>query len=408
MTLSGWMRKVEWSRWYRRGTIALATLTLCSCRQMHPCPSQGFGPQPQSFGPQATGDTLPPQAFTGQPGDGYTRPYGAVPVAPTAPFGIPLPQTLVTPWAPPGIALPWPRDEYLHDGGDKIPDVRVQDDWRVSGLDSEDTVVHYDTIDGQTVVEPSNRVHIYSPRFAAVRQVSGAEFSIQNEALVGIDADLHLVQHDERRGAEAATQPLQPIGEIGTRQASIARLKQGEGRLANELPMRELKAGFLPYENYSAIRMGIIEQSEKARLMESIDAAITWTRDQAVQVVMDGVAASVETGDQRAQATFTIDVPNNPKLRVIKVASTNVALPGEIVDFTIRFDNIGDQKIGNVTLIDNLTTRLEYVEGTAQASRKAEFFTEVNEQDSLVLRWEFAEPLGPGEGGLVRFHCRVR
>jgi uncharacterized repeat protein (TIGR01451 family) len=93
---------------------------------------------------------------------------------------------------------------------------------------------------------------------------------------------------------------------------------------------------------------------------------------------------------------------------VIKVASTNVALPGEIVDFTIRFDNIGDQKIGNVTLIDNLTTRLEYVEGTAQASRKAEFFTEVNEQDSLVLRWEFAEPLGPGEGGLVRFHCRVR
>jgi len=202
--------------------------------------------------------------------------------------------------------------------------------------------------------------------------------------------------------------PLQPLGEIGVKQASIARLKQGEGRVANELSLRELKDGFLPYENFTAIRMGIIEQSEKARLMESIDAAITWTHDKAVQVVMNGLAAAVEVGDQRAQATFTIDVPNNPKLRVIKVASTNVAVPGEIVDFTIRFDNIGDQQIGNVTLIDNLTTRLEYVEGTAQSSRKAEFFTDVNEQDSLVLRWEFAEPLGPGEGGLVRFHCKVR
>ena len=31
-----------------------------------------------------------------------------------------------------------------------------------------------------------------------------------------------------------------------------------------------------------------------------------------------------------------------------------------------------------------------------------------NDGDSLTLRWEFADPLGPGEGGLVRFHCRVR
>ena len=28
--------------------------------------------------------------------------------------------------------------------------------------------------------------------------------------------------------------------------------------------------------------------------------------------------------------------------------------------------------------------------------------------DSLTLRWDFVEPLLPGEGGLVRFNCRVR
>ena len=110
----------------------------------------------------------------------------------------------------------------------------------------------------------------------------------------------------------------------------------------------------------------------------------------------------------RAQATFRVDEPNHPCLRVIKTASKKVAKPGDVVDFTIRFDNTGDQTIKKVVLLDNLTTRLEYVPQTAQSSRRAEFSTTVNDGDSLVLRWDFVDPLPPGEGGLVRFHCRVR
>ena len=101
-------------------------------------------------------------------------------------------------------------------------------------------------------------------------------------------------------------------------------------------------------------------------------------------------------------------MPNNPCLRVIKIASKKQAKPGEIVDFTVRFDNLGDQAIKNVVIIDNLTTRLEYVAQTAQSSRRAEFSTSVNDGDSLMLRWDFVDPLPPGEGGLVRFNCRVR
>ena len=93
---------------------------------------------------------------------------------------------------------------------------------------------------------------------------------------------------------------------------------------------------------------------------------------------------------------------------MIKLASTTMARPGEFVDFTIRFDNIGDQKIGNVTLVDNLTTRLEYVEGSAEASLAADFSATPNEGDSLLLRWEFADPFPAGDGGVVRFRCRVR
>jgi uncharacterized repeat protein (TIGR01451 family) len=93
---------------------------------------------------------------------------------------------------------------------------------------------------------------------------------------------------------------------------------------------------------------------------------------------------------------------------VIKVASTSAANVGDIIDFTIRYDNMGDQVIGNVTIIDNLTPRLEYVEGSAQASRAANFSTKANEAGSLILRWEVIDPLPKGEGGLVRFKCRLR
>ena len=93
---------------------------------------------------------------------------------------------------------------------------------------------------------------------------------------------------------------------------------------------------------------------------------------------------------------------------MIKVASTDAALPGDIVDFTIRLDNLGRKPVGNVTLVDNLTTRLEYVEGSAQSSLEAKFSTTENNGGSLVLRWDFGEPIGPGDGGLVRFKCRVR
>ena len=97
---------------------------------------------------------------------------GNEPVAPTADYGIPLPETTITPWSPPGIARPWPHDEYLHDGGDRDIQVTVSDDFQVHGLEMEDTIVHFDTIDGRRLVEPSNRVSIYAPRFGAVRQVA--------------------------------------------------------------------------------------------------------------------------------------------------------------------------------------------------------------------------------------------
>jgi uncharacterized repeat protein (TIGR01451 family) len=214
--------------------------------------------------------------------------------------------------------------------------------------------------------------------------------------------------NQEDRLATTAVQPEQPLGEVATRQPSISRVGEGTMPAISRQPIAAMAGGFAVHENFKAIRQGIFEESEKARLMEMVDAAIVWTHEQAVQVVLDGTAAVSVTSDQRVQTTYRADEPNHPCLRVIKVASTKIAKPGDTVDFTIRFDNLGDTVIKHVVLVDNLTTRLEYVPGTAQSSRDAEFSTEVNEGESLLLRWDFTEPLPVGQGGLVRFHCRVR
>jgi uncharacterized repeat protein (TIGR01451 family) len=92
----------------------------------------------------------------------------------------------------------------------------------------------------------------------------------------------------------------------------------------------------------------------------------------------------------------------------LKLASSGEGLPGEEIEFTLRFDNIGDQVIGNVTIADNLTTRLEYMPGSAKSSVNADFITEQNDVGSLVLRWEIKDPVKPGAGGVLRFKVKVR
>ena len=95
-------------------------------------------------------------------------------------------------------------------------------------------------------------------------------------------------------------------------------------------------------------------------------------------------------------------------MRIIKIANKDAARPGEFVEFTLRFENIGDEPIGNVTILDNLSARLRYVEGTAQSSVQADFLADLSETGSLVLRWEIEKPLMPKEFGVVRFICKVQ
>jgi uncharacterized repeat protein (TIGR01451 family) len=310
--------------------------------------------------------------------------------------------------APDGLACPWPADEYICDGGDNNLDANVRKDWAVVGLDQEDTIAHYDTLDGKTEITESNKICIYAPRFAAVRKVVAPILHEGHERMADVANADKLNLHEEKLAASTAIQPEQIRADVMIDQAQSFRERNaGIGLEATQQPVLA-SHGFLPFEDLQLIHRGVFEAGEKARLAERTQAALVWQEAQAVQVVIDGKMAAEGKGLSALEETVVYELEGKPRLRIVKIADKSDARPGEIVNFTLRFDNVGEQTVGNVTIVDNLTTRLEYVEGSQSCSLKADFATELNEGESLVLRWAIIEPLKVREGGIIRFQCRVR
>jgi uncharacterized repeat protein (TIGR01451 family) len=298
-------------------------------------------------------------------------------------------------------------DEYICDGGDRETEVSVLQDWTVRGLDTEDTAAHYDTIQGETHVEIANRVCIYAPRFAAVRTVRGMAGHQQEETLVA--SRDRVLPHGDTTNMLATTgvQNVQPLGKLGLKPVNVYQQKDIGIPLERTVVPAGLSDAFLPHEDFKLIRHGIADLAEKARLANAIDNAIAWTGNEAVKAAIDGKLPVEASNNFAAEQLYVYDFGKS-RMRIVKTASKQNAKPGEIIDFTLRFDNIGDQTIGNVTVLDSLTTRLEYVENSVQSSVAADFYTQANEGDSLVLRFEVIDPVKVGQGGVIRFQARVR
>jgi uncharacterized repeat protein (TIGR01451 family) len=362
-------------------------------------------------GSPADGGTLPPTAFSGPgfvaqaAGDDSRVPARL----PGMELGVPVPYTPAAPWQPPGIAGPWPPDEYVCDGGNAGPPVRVGRQYDVHGLGVEDTVAHFDTLEGQTLVEPSNRVCLYSPRFGAVRQVVGVEIDQQRDRATDVHLPSRLAAPTTSQQLGLSGQKVQPVAGLGMHPAEALRMRQGDGALSSRIGPNGFDNAYRSYENVAVIRQGIFIEAEAPFLAKGVQAAVAWSHDQAVQIILDHQAANALASTRKLQETYTVgSLPAQPRLRLVKVASTPFAEPGDEVAFTLRFDNVGNQPIGNVTILDSLSGRLEYVAGSAQCSRKAQFSTRPNEGDSVLVRCELSDPLPPGAGGVLRFSCRVR
>jgi uncharacterized repeat protein (TIGR01451 family) len=99
--------------------------------------------------------------------------------------------------------------------------------------------------------------------------------------------------------------------------------------------------------------------------------------------------------------------PDRP-LVLCKLADRQTARVGDVITFTLKYTNQGGHPITGIVISDSLASRLEYVPGSVQTDRDAQFTTQVNEAGSLILRWEIGGSLAPGQSGLIRFKALVR
>ena len=342
---------------------------------------------------------LPRSAWTGEPPAGVDIPH-------LNSGGIPYPDN----WRPPGIPGPWPADEYLFQGGDREQTVNVGKDWSLDNLDSEDAIVHYHTLDGELVVQPTNQIPIYAPRFGSVRRMDGLVQLDSQVKLAGVDLPTSLGHRNSAQSTGGILQQMQPQHNLVVRSSSSYREKtQGIDLYQQEGVLSDMNV-MMRGENRHRERLLDGDISEKPRLGQSVTSAKDKVIKQAAQVTVEETPVSENTGVSGIEKVHVYHMPKGKnRLEVSKTSSSHSARPGDTIEFTIQFKNVGTQVVGNVTIVDHLTSRLEYIEESQVSSLEAKFFVQESVQEgTTIIRWEIRDPVARGESGQVTFRCRVR
>lgn len=311
------------------------------------------------------------------------------------------------PNCPPG-RVPWPADEYLWNGCDLNENAHVRANYVVHGLELQDTIVHYDTEQGTTEVCHSNCVPIYAPRFASTRKTTTPILYEGHERMAAVEKpDLPVIQR-EMLPPGVAIQPVPPVGQVGLKQLQVFR-EQNRGIVIEQPVMLiQVREGYLPNQDLQKYAIMIFENGEKPRFTELIQAALVWQHNLPPQVIIDARPVAEAKGEKPPMGFHVYERDAKACIKICKVASRADAQPGDIIDFMLKVENVGDQTLERVTILDNLVTRLDYIETSAECSIAHTFSTCENQGDSLTLRWELHDPLPPGHHAFLRFQCRMR
>lgn len=300
-------------------------------------------------------------------------------------------------------------DEYLFDGGDRENPVHY-DEYHRLGLDTEDTVVEYQTHKGNHEVKKSNRVAVYAPRFAAIRSASSPLSGTSVDTLattedavhgVGIDARTVITQHKQREQLEGIRMRSRASGvETESQQGSVGQTEyiSGHTKLSNL------------FQDTGTETTGQFEQSDEARIAYQVQAAAIWSRTQFPVIAVRQQSAHQSKSAIKPEEYVGIEDKRKTEgnLHLIKLADKKNAEPGDVITFTIKYENVGDFDVEGIKVIDNLTPRLEYVQDSATCDRKGRLVVEDNNEGSLILTFEIDETVKGHQGGVVTFQARVR
>jgi hypothetical protein len=253
------------------------------------------------------------------------------------------------------------EEECLMDGGDVGARVGPDRVGGIGGLDPSDTAMKFTTRHG-TKVAPSNRVCICVPRFAAARVETGP-------------AGHHVIAAPERHHL------VQPVA------ALVSRIGPGEARSLDQM------RGFT-----GSMRASMFEARTGP---EAIDL---WSGRPAGFTSLSGALAVAQFVGPDEVTTFRNAIPLLEK----RFDPPHPDRIGQEVTVHLRFSNPTTQTMTDVVIADSLTTRLEYIEGTARTSRPATFTATSNGAGSVKLQWAIDGPLKPGESGTISFKVRIK
>lgn len=299
-------------------------------------------------------------------------------------------------------------DEYLFDGGDRAYPI-TRNAYQMTGLETEDTIAEFEDDTGRAKIKKTNRVAIYAPRFGSVVMVSGPNSDTLVDKVHGHVASQGGINLRNRTTTGTSAQNLD-TGRMQTRlrangvgtDISTGSLNRGQGRAVSINVMNT-------HESRARLRNGQFDDSLKLTQIQGMQFAELWTRKQ--NPVIEGHATSAsQSVTLQVQADYT-GVEDNGKrgdLFLNKVADKGVAAIGDIVTFTITYENRGDKPLTKVSIIDNLTPRLEYISESTTTDRPGKVEAEDNGEGSVVLRFILDEPLPGRTKGSVTFQARVR
>ncbi|MCS7045371.1 MAG: DUF11 domain-containing protein [Gemmataceae bacterium] len=248
---------------------------------------------------------------------------------------------------------------HLYDGGDSGLRAGFDGSGKLRGVDPSDTVAEYTDSHGRPRVVASNRVALCVPRFVVLRTETGL------------------------------------VNQIMALGPSTAQSQSGTAGVAQRLPI---------VENNQPVRV-------EAAASRQRPSGTEFTSGLAIRGMINGLVAtttlrhtSTVDGSCPPPTTPTLDLP----LKIIKWPDKLGCNVGDLVTFSIRYFNQGTAPITNVAVVDSLTPRFDYVEGSQKTDREATFTAQPNEAGSSTLRWEFPGVLRPGESGLITFQVRIR
>jgi uncharacterized repeat protein (TIGR01451 family) len=307
---------------------------------------------------------------------------------------------------------PWDQQEYIFDGGDRDPAVVVISDGSVAGLQVEDTVMHYETEDGRLLVDPSCRTKIYAPRFAAVRKVTNVSTNGMAIAAIPASQPAGPISINDKTPSQSLMLGQQIKREDGVKLMEEVRDRNRGVPAEGIIPFVAINDSQRAMEDVDFIHSGIIREDQWWKVARGAEAALQWDGIDGVHIFIGDDEALQVKDTQKPEELYVYKL-KEARVRICKVASDTLANPGDKITFTIRFDNSGEQPIKNIVILDSLSPRLEYIEASQTSSvvnvvDAANFSATPNEVGSAVLRWELKSELKPGEGGWIRFRCKVR